>query len=524
MDASQFQAAAHAAIHHVTDYYENISDYRVVSNVAPGYLGRLLPTEMPEKGEPWDAIQKDLADKILPGITHWQSPNFLAFFPANSTYAAILGELYCAAFNCPNFNWQCSPASTELETIVLDWLCRLMSLPPCYLSTSSSGGGGVINATASEAIVTVIVAARDRALRALSSSITDDAEKERFTDQMRSKLVALGSDQTHSSTQKGCMITGTKYRSIKVKRDPISQNFTLTASTLRSALEAATAEGLVPFYTTVSLGTTSTCAVDAFAEIAEVAKDYPNLWIHVDAAYAGAALVCPEYQHLIKGVEAFDSFNMNMHKWLLTNIDCSCLFVKERKHLINALSITPSYLRNEFSERGLVTDYRDWQIPLGNRFRSLKVWFVMRTYGAEGLRRHIRNCLAVGTGFYERVKKRPDLFTIFTPPAFGLTVFSVNVDGDLKARNDITKEVYEAVNAHGEIFITSAVVDGTYTIRVVSGNPRAEDRHLARAFDIIVAKTEEANLKRRRAQQIEKEIKVYKWFERACTHGLYRLS
>lgn len=349
----------------------------------------------------------------------------------------------------------------------------------------------MIQGSASEAIVTVIVASRDRYLRSLTTGIEDKNERDLIIDQYRGKLVALCSDQSHSSTQKGCLIAGTKYRPITVPRNESSKNYSLTASTLRSALEAAKADGLEPFYTTVTLGTTSTCAVDFFKEITEVARDYPNLWIHVDAAYAGAALVCPEYQHLVAGFEKFDSFNMNMHKWLLVNFDCSCLFVKERKHLLDALSITPSYLRNEFSEGGLVTDYRDWQIPLGRRFRALKMWFVMRIYGAEGLCKHIQNCINVGTSFYERILSRPDLFEIFTPPAFGLTVFSVSagVEG-LKKRNEITKEVYEAVNAEGDIFITSTTVDGTYAIRVISGNPRIEGKHLTRAFEIIVRKTE----------------------------------
>jgi len=423
-----------------------------------------------------------------------QSPNFLAFFPANSTYPGILGELYSAAFTSANFNWLCSPAATELETIVLDWLCQLLALPPCYLSTSPSGGGGVIQGSASEAVVTVIVAARDRCLRAVTAGTNSEAEAEVVREAYRSKLVALCSDQSHSSTQKGCLIAGTKYRTVTVLRHPGTKNYTLTAETLRPALEDAVADGLVPFYTTVTLGTTSTCAVDDFTSIAAIRRDYPNLWIHVDAAFAGAALVCPEYQPLIAGIDEFDSFNMNMHKWLLTNFDCSCLFVRERKHLLNALSITPSYLRNEFSERGLVTDYRDWQIPLGRRFRALKAWFVMRTYGAEGLRKHIRNCTAVGTGFCNNIKSRPDLFEIFTPPAFGLTVFTVRpAEGagvGLQAGNEVTKEVYEAVNADGEIFITSTVVDGTYAIRIVSGNPKIEERHLTRAFEIILKKTE----------------------------------
>jgi aromatic-L-amino-acid decarboxylase len=380
---------------------------------------------------------------------------------------------------------------------VLDWLCKLINLPSCYLSTSSTGGGGVIQGSASEAIVTIIVTARERYLSHLAAGIADERERERVIDGARGKLVALCSDQAHSSTHKGCLIAGTKYRPIKVTRNTGTGNYNITGANLRSALEAAKAEGLEPFYTTVTLGTTSTCAVDEFRTVAEVAKDYPHLWVHVDAAYAGGALVCPEYQSILQGLEELDSFNMNMHKWLLTNFDCSCLFVKERKHLINALSITPSYLRNEFSEKGLVTDYRDWQIPLGRRFRALKMWFVMRTYGVSGLRKHIRNCISAGQVFHELIASRPDLFKVFTPFAFGLTVFTVVNNGadEIGAENEITKEVYEGVNAEGEIYITSTIVDGVYAIRVVSGNPRIEEKHLRRAFEIVVRKTEEVRRK-----------------------------
>jgi aromatic-L-amino-acid decarboxylase len=380
---------------------------------------------------------------------------------------------------------------------VLDWLCKLINLPSCYLSTSSTGGGGVIQGSASEAIVTIIVTARERYLSHLAAGIADERERERVIDGARGKLVALCSDQAHSSTHKGCLIAGTKYRPIKVTRNTGTGNYNITGANLRSALVAAKAEGLEPFYTTVTLGTTSTCAVDEFRTVAEVAKDYPHLWVHVDAAYAGGALVCPEYQSILQGLEELDSFNMNMHKWLLTNFDCSCLFVKERKHLINALSITPSYLRNEFSEKGLVTDYRDWQIPLGRRFRALKMWFVMRTYGVSGLRKHIRNCISAGQVFHELIASRPDLFKVFTPFAFGLTVFTVVNNGadEIGAENEITKEVYEGVNAEGEIYITSTIVDGVYAIRVVSGNPRIEEKHLRRAFEIVVRKTEEVRRK-----------------------------
>ncbi|TGZ82137.1 PLP-dependent transferase [Ascodesmis nigricans] len=514
MDSEQFREAAQSAIDKVVKYYENIAEHRVVSKVEPGYLKPLLPDGPPLTGEPWAEIEKDIKDKILPGVTHWQHPNFLAFFPANSSYPGILGEIYSAAFTSANFNWLCSPAATELETIVLDWLCKLLNLPECYLSTSSTGGGGVIQGSASEAVVTVVVAARDRYLRHLTSGITDPAEKERVEDAHRSKLVALVSDQAHSCTQKGCMVAGVKYRTVKVPRHASTNTYTLTGDILRNRIEELKAEGLEPFYVTVTLGTTSLCAVDDFASIAQLRKDYPKLWIHVDAAYAGAALVCPEYQSLTPPFEHFDSFDMNMHKWLLTNFDCSCLFVKERKHLINALSLTPEYLRNSFSEKGLVTDYRDWQIPLGRRFRALKLWFVMRTFGVEGLQAHIRHTVSTGLVFSKLVQERPDRFQIFTPPAFALTVFSVNPivpdeEGSVERRNEITKEVYEAVNADGEIFITSSIIDGNYVMRVVSGNAKIEEKHLQRAFEIILQKTEDIRAKGAHTPPVveEKELK-----------------
>ncbi|CUS10032.1 unnamed protein product [Tuber aestivum] len=489
MNSEQFRAAAHTAIDQIIDYYDTIGSRRVVSNVSPGYLKPLLPPGPPANPEPWADIQSDIESKILPGITHWQSPNFLAFFPANSSYPGILGELYSATFTSANFNWLCSPAATELETIVLDWLARLLNLPACFLSTSKNGGGGVIQGSASEAICTVLVAARERYLRNLAAAGNSAEESEGIVDDNRSKLVALSSDQTHSSTQKGCQITGVKHHSIKVPGNA-TENYILTGPLLRKALEELTAKGLHPFFLTVTLGTTATCATDDFASVVPVLMDYPNLWVHVDAAFAGAALILPQYQHVPAPFEHFDSFDMNMHKWLLTNFDCSCLYVKTRKHLLDALSITPPYLRNPFSEQGLVTDYRDWQIPLGRRFRALKIWFVMRSYGVSGLQGHIWNSIRYGESFAQWVRDRADIFEIVVPPAFGLTVFAVKA-ALREESNRLTKAVYEAVNAHGEIFITSTVIDGTYAIRVVGGGPKTREEVLRRAFEIFVCKTEE---------------------------------
>lgn len=434
----------------------------------------------------------------------------------------MLGELYSAAFTAPAFNWLCSPAVTELETIVLDWLARLLNLPEVFLSEGE--GGGVIQGSASEATVTVMVAARERYLNAACKGLRGE-EMEDVRAKVRGRLVALGSEQSHSSTAKAAIIAGVQYRSIPARME---DDLAMTGKALRATVEECKREKLEPFYLTTTLGTTATCATDRFSEIANVAStSSPGLWIHVDAAYAGAALVCEEYQHIPTSFSAFDSFNINMHKWLLTAFDASCLYVKRRRELTDVLSITPSYLRNEFSDNGLVTDYRDWQIPLGRRFRSLKIWFVMRTYGVAGLKNHIRNHIQLGEMFHGLVKSRPDLFRVLTPPAFALTVLTIvpprhgsaqpetnthltngvstgNANSDapigeteiIKSSvtdnhaNTLTQEIYERINAEGKIFLTSSVVKGVYAIRVVSANPKADEKHLRRAFEILVGTTE----------------------------------
>ena len=448
---------------------------------------------------------------------HRQSPNFMAFYPSSATYPSMLGELYSAAFTAPAFNWLCSPAVTELETIVLDWLARLLNLPDCYLSDGE--GGGVIQGSASETIVTVMVAARERYLNAACKGLEGEELEEKKA-RVRGRLVALGSEQSHSSTAKAAIIAGVRYKSITTRME---DDLAMTGEGLREALEECKRENLAPFYITTTLGTTATCAIDRFSEIAQVAASSSNLWIHIDAAYAGAALVCEEYQNLTAPFSAIDSFNINMHKWLLTNFDASCLYIKRRRDLTDALSIMPSYLRNDYSDKGLVTDYRDWQIPLGRRFRSLKIWFVLRTYGVNGLKEHIRNHIRLGEMFHRLVNSRPDLFRVLTPPAFALTVLTIvppkngmakpEMNGHLTNGNKVgaptseteiikspvsddqanalTQEIYERINADGKIFLTSSLVKGVYAIRVVSANPKADDEHLRRAFQILVDTSEE---------------------------------
>lgn len=528
MTGKQFLEAATSSLDEIEKYYSNIVDRPVLPSIAPGYLPQLLPNMAPEVGEEWSEIQKDIERTIMPGLTHWQHPKFMAYFCSSSTYPAMLGELWSAALTAPAFNWICSPAITELETVVMDWAAKILALPEGFLS--SGKGGGVIQGSASEAIVTTMVAARERWVRRqiAREGLTDEEAIEDRSCELRGELVALASDQTHSSSQKAATIAGTRFRSIKTRhRDA----YALKGDDLRSKIEELQAKGLHPYYLTVSIGATSVCAVDDFESIAEVARDYPDIWIHCDAAYAGAALVLPEYQYLSKQMTLVDSFNFNMHKWLLTNFDASCLYIQNRRDLTDALSITPSYLKNEYTDSGLVTDYRDWQIPLGRRFRALKIWFVLRTWGVKGLQEHIQHHINLGNLFADLVRSRPDLFKILAPPRFALTVITINPhmwhnlkllasasasrpdeqeedpvktklsadpspkanddDPMLKAANDVTKEVFELIDGRKEWFLTSSVVGGVYAIRIVSANPLAEEKYVRQVFEELVKTTEE---------------------------------
>ncbi|KAF2222686.1 pyridoxal phosphate-dependent transferase [Elsinoe ampelina] len=524
MVSGDFEQRAADVVKDIANYYDTLHDRPVLPSIQPGYLQKLLPTSAPEEPESWSSIRSDIESKIMPGITHWQSQKYMAFFPASSTYPSILAEMWSAALTAANFNWICSPAVTELENVVMDWMAKALHLPSQFLSNGT--GGGVIQGSASEAVATVMIAARERYLKTLTADKTfsSDEEREDFEFTMRGKMVALSSSETHSSAKKAATITGVRFRSIPATAE---HNFSLQASSVRSTLESLTAPGLHPFQLTVTLGTTNTCAIDDFAAIAALKADYPNLWIHVDAAYAGAALILPEFAHLTQHFPSFDSFDMNMHKWLLVNFDCSLLYVQNRRDLTDALSVTPAYLRNAYTDSGLVTDYRDWQIPLGRRFRALKIWFVARTYGLKGMREHIRHHLRLGDLFASLVRSRQDLFAILTPPAFALTVLTVKpsekarvevqngeadprpyeeseklgVEGDegVKEANEVTKEVYEVIDGEKEIFLTASVIGGVYAIRVVSANPLAEEKYVRRAFDVLVEATERVLEKRRKA-------------------------
>lgn len=526
MTGHDFQEAAASSTQEIEQYYSNITSRSVLPSISPGYLRDLLPSSPPTHGEAWKDIQSDIERTIMPGMTHWQHPKFMAFFPATTTYPSILGEMWSAALSAPAFNWICSPVVTELETIVMDWFAQILGLPETF--TSKGEGGGVIQLSASDTVVTVMVAARERYIRRQleREGVTDAEQVEDRSCEIRGKLVALGSEQSHSGTKKAATVAGTRFRTVEAHR---KDEYALKGDELRRKIEELHAKGLYPYYSTVTLGTTNTCAVDDFKSIAEVARDYPDIWIHCDAAYAGNALILPEYHYLSQQMSFLDSWNVNMHKWLLVNFDASCLYIQRRRDLIETLSITPAYLKNQFTDSGLVTDYRDWQIPLGRRFRALKIWFVLRTWGVEGLRNYVRQGISLGNVFAGLIRSRSDLFSILTTPRFGLTVFTVNAgkrhparleanaaasdprpdqdrqlslqpqasDKDTEQANAVTEEVYELINQRKEFFLTSTVVGGVYAIRVVSANPLAEEKYVREVFDVLVSTAEEV-LERRK--------------------------
>ena len=409
-----------------------------------------------------------------------------------------MGELYSAAFSGACFNWICSPVVTELETVSLDWVAKMMALPECYLATGPTQGGGVIQGSASEAIVTAMVAARDKYLRETIPAELEEEDREEAIAHKRSKMVALASSGTHSSTKKAAIILGVRFITIPVTA---ADNYSLTGAKLAKTLAECRAKGLEPFFLTATMGTTDTCAVDDFGSIvstlAEVAPAGPGeLWVHVDAAFAGSALVCPEVQEAI-GVHhfaRFHSFNFNMHKWLLTNFDASCLYVRDRSWFVQALTINQAVYGNAASAGGLVTDYREWQIPLGRRFRSLKIWFVLRSYGVKGLQAYIRRTTAQGAEFASWLSARPDLFEILTGPAYTLTVFRMagqTPDASLEERNALTKALCERINSSGKMWVTSTMLDGKFAIRFMTANHTTQREHVENAFKWILEAAEE---------------------------------
>jgi aromatic-L-amino-acid decarboxylase len=459
MTPDEFRRHGHQVIDWIADYYARVESFPVLSRAQPGQIRASLPAGPPEKGEPFAAILADVERLILPGITHWQSPNFFAYFPSNASGPGILGDLLSSGLGVQGMLWATSPACTELEAQVLDWLVKMLDLPRKFLSSQT--GGGVIQDTASSASLCALLAARERA--------TDFASNRRGCN---GKLVAYTSSQAHSSIEKAVQIAGIGRDNLRLIE--VDANFAMRPEALQRQLKQDRLAGLAPCFVCATMGTTSSNAMDPLEEIGAICRKN-SLWLHVDAAMSGTAALCPEFRHIHKGLEFADSYCFNPHKWMFTNFDCDCFYVADRAVLIKTLSVLPEYLRNTATESGAVFDYRDWQIPLGRRFRALKLWFVIRHYGAEGLRYHIQRHVELAQQFAEWVRS-DSRFELAAPAPLNLVCFR------LKGGDDANQRLMDSLNRSGDLYLTHTRLNDRLTLRLCVGQTNTEARHVEHAW------------------------------------------
>lgn len=477
-------------IEYICNYLENIEERRVTPNIEPGYLKKLLPEEAPLHPEKWSEIMEDVENKIMPGVTHWQHPRFHAYFPAGNSYPSILADMLGDGLGCIGFSWAASPACTELETIVLDWFGKAIGLPNNFLAFSeNSKGGGVIQTSASECVLVCMLAARAQAIKRLKQQHPNVEEG-----LLLSKLIGYCSREAHSCVEKGAMISFVKMRILEP-----DENSCLTADIVRAAMEEDESNGLVPFFISTTLGTTSCCSFDKIREIGEVVREFPCVWLHVDGAYAGNAFICPELKYLLNGIEYADSFNTNPNKFLLTNFDCSCMWVRDMYKLTSALVVDPLYLQHGYSNSAI--DYRHWGVPLSRRFRSLKLWFVFRSYGITGLQSYIRLHIRLAKRFEEHVKK-DDRFEVCNRVVLGLVCFR------LIGSDKLNEKLLSNINASGKLHMVPANVKEKYIIRFCVCAQNATDEDIDHAWKVICefANDLEDTVKAERERELQDEV------------------
>ncbi len=464
MTPEELRRHGHAVVDWIADYLATLEQRPVRSQVTPGQVRAALPPSPPRRGEPFEAVLADLDETIVPGLTHWQHPSFFAYFPANSSGPSILGELLSAGLGVQGMLWETSPAATELETLVLDWLAELLDLPATF--RSDGAGGGVIQDSASSATLCALLAARHRVTGGAATTAGIDRP-----------LTVYASAQAHSSVEKAVRIAG--HGTARLRHVDVDDAYALRPDALAEVIGADLADGATPCLVVATVGSTSSLAVDPVGEIAEVAHA-AGAWLHVDAAMLGCAAVAPELRWVGAGLEHADSYCTNPHKWLLTNFDCDAFYVADRAPLVEALSIMPAYLRSSASEQGGAIDYRDWQIPLGRRFRALKLWMVLRWYGAEGLAAYVRGHVAHAAWFAEQVTAHP-AFELVAPVHANLVCFR-HLDGD--ERN---ARLADRLNDGGALYLTTTRLDGRLVLRLGVGATQTERRHVEAAWGAIAA-------------------------------------
>ncbi|HNY11170.1 MAG TPA: aminotransferase class I/II-fold pyridoxal phosphate-dependent enzyme [Candidatus Wallbacteria bacterium] len=468
MDISEFKRNAHELVEYIAKYYEEIEKYPVKSPVAPNEILSRLPTSAPGRSESFDAIMKDFNDIIMPGMTHWQHPSFFGYFPANGSLPSLLGEMLTAAMGAQCMSWATSPAASELEERVMEWLRDMTGLPSNFT--------GVIEDTASTSTLTSILTAREKFSNYnINESGFSRGENIQFT--------AYCSSECHSSIEKAVKIAGLGKDNLR--KIGVDKNFAADAAMLETAIKKDIFDGKKPLIVVAGIGTTGSTAVDPLEKIGEICQKY-NIWLHVDAAYAGTAMLLPELRHMIKGVEMADTLVFNPHKWMFTNFDCSAYFVKDREALIRTFEILPEYLKTPEKER--VNNYRDWGVQLGRRFRALKLWFVIRSFGTEGLREKVRSHINLAQYFADRLSKNGN-FEILAPHPFALVCFRykpAGVTGEEKI-NAINEKVMNDLNKTGKLFLSHTKLNGNFAIRFCCSQTNVEKRHIDAAADLIIA-------------------------------------
>ncbi len=462
MTTDEFRKQGKKVIDWIADYYDQIEQYPVLSQVKPGEIRSNLPQSAPIKGRDYGDILSDM-DKMMPGITHWQSPNFHAFFPCATSGPAILGDLISTGLGINGMNWATSPSCTEVETHVLDWLVDMMDLPNKFKSTST--GGGVLQDTASSSSLVALIAAREKASNGQTNKNGGNQ-----------RLTAYSSSQAHSSIEKAVKIAGMGKDSLRLIK--VDDSFAMNPKHLRESIETDISNGLTPAFVCATVGTTSSTALDPIEDIGKICQEF-NIWLHVDAALAGPAALCPEFRFIHDGLEYADSYIFNPHKWMLTNFDCSVFYVANRKVLIDSLSILPEYLKNKDTDSKTVINYRDWGIPLGRRFRALKLWHVINYYGVEELQTFIR-------GHVENTQKlkswieADDRFEIVAPVPLNLICFRH------KNGNNLNERLINTLNRSGKMYLTHTRLNDQFIIRFSVGQTTTTLNHLKKSWDYIL--------------------------------------
>jgi len=465
-DPADFRQAATCLVDWIIQYRRKCRDMPVLSTVPHNYLKDMLPTSAPRSPDSWKDIFADLEAKILPGLVHWEASNrFFAYFKPHSSFPAVLGELLCAGLNVQGFDWVAAPACTELEVVVLDWLGKILHLPDKFLSASAGPGGGVIQGSAGEAAVVCLLAAVHRYC---------DTNSRPFMAR-RDNMVVYASDQTHTIIRKACRILGLRLVVVPTER---VYGYSLQARALEQAIRKDLSAGLKPVCAVATPGTTSSCAFDDLTGIGLVCKKM-GVWMHVDAAYGGAYACLPELQHLFRGLEQADSVCVNAHKKLLCPFDLSALFVADRHPLLQALSVDSEYLRNEHSESGAVVDYENWQLPLGRRFRALKLWFVLRRFGEEGIRDHVRRGVSLRQLVQARMAE-DKRFELAAPPSLSLLCFRLAGEGD-----STQQQLLQAVKQTGKCFIIHTKLSGAVVLRFACGGIEQTEADVLDAWQVI---------------------------------------